>query len=103
MDKFAHAEVLLGLYTKIASHLPECMQLVKFLIRPMNSSNRKNYFALISTGFYLLFMLSFQAVTSEVSQFLPLLVKQEWLCAVSDFALMIVILHYILSMNALND
>lgn len=102
MDKFAHSTE--GLYRTIASHLPEHMQLVKFLIRPMNSSNRKNDFALISIGFYLHSGLVYlvQAVTSEVSQFLPVLVKQSSFVQ-SDFALMIVILHYILSMNALNN
>jgi len=60
MAKCAHsAEVPLGLYTTIANHIPERMKLLEFLIRPVNSSDRKNDFALVSIGFYLLFGLSF--------------------------------------------
>lgn len=68
----------MGLYTKIANHLPR-IQLVKFLKTPMNSSNIKNAFSLIWIGLYLLSGLVYlvQAVTSEVSQFFPLLVKQK--------------------------
>lgn len=85
--------------TTITSHLPEHKvgEVSQTQFKAHEVFNSKG---LISIGFYLLLRLSLLSSGSHSEVFLFPPIKQEQFCAVSDLALLIVILHYILSINA---